>query len=252
MNETALNYGSNTNEANYFRIATTPNESTFSPKTVTSFKECNGFSSWYNCSSSSLVSSYRRVAVAYDDEKNASVYAWNEQDRSTFANNWDLRIAIGNTNDWTVGKSYSAGVRSPVGPGVACKSNATGGYDCLVAYTDITDPNDQVRFRRFYSYGYSWLGHTHYTPFFQSGFQTLSSSGSTHRTTSDIAVWYSYSKWWVAFRPSSPSNGQAIRVYSSASGATGTWSYEKSLTYSNLGPEVATDASSGNRIWLHR
>lgn len=128
-----------------------------------------------------------------------------------------------------------------------CHEGGAGSYDCVVAYTDVSDPLNQVRFRRFKNFLHG--SGDYYFPVFESGDQFITTSSYLHRTTSDIALWYKGGYWYVAYRPSSNVSSQFVRVYRSSSAATGTWSWVANAGYSITGPQAITDSESVNYLW---
>jgi hypothetical protein len=140
--------------------------------------------------------------------------------------------------------SSSLGVRSDVSPGLACKAFEAGEYsDCMLAYTDLADPTNRIKFRRFYAQSNG----QYYYPVIEGPDQTIDSA-QWHRTASPIALFYHSQKWWVIFRLALATGAGALRVYSSPNGLTDTWTYHGSLGYSATGANAIGDWTISNRV----
>jgi len=204
-----------------------------------------------HCSGSELVYSGHRVSAAFDTAVNRTVYAWTKQDRKDWSpTNNDLRISIGaypgsQSNSAILGYGFTAGVRSDVAPAVACKEGQAGssGYNCMVAYTDITDPKNTIRFKRFNPTSFS----SYYYPNFESGHHQIDSAG-WHRTASPIALFHHHGKWWVGFKLALATGLGGVRLYTSTTGNTGTWTLHSSTGYTATGATAIGDWMVSNRL----
>ena len=203
------------------------------------------------CGSEKSVVTLRRPVGAYDDYTNRSVIAWTHLDRShpSVSANHDVRISWGfydgsYTSARRLAPSSSLGVRSDVSPGLACKAFEAGEYsDCMLAYTDLADPTNRIKFRRFYAQSNG----QYYYPVIEGPDQTIDSA-QWHRTASPIALFYHSQKWWVIFRLALATGAGALRVYSSPNGLTDTWTYHGSLGYSATGANAIGDWTISNRV----
>lgn len=197
-----------------------------------------------SCLASEDVATAYRVGFAYDDYNQASVYTWANLDRNSAALNGDLRVAWGSYPGApnVIGPAISLGVRTDAAPGIACKAYAAGNYDCLAAYTDVADPKNSIRFKRFW--GGDTSTHTELAEV-EAGYQEIQ-SGGWHRTASPIGVYYHDNKWHVAFKLALATGNGGLRVYSSPSGATNTWTYVGSYSYTANGGTSVGDNVTGN------
>ncbi|MEZ4459365.1 MAG: hypothetical protein R3E66_06480 [bacterium] len=188
-----------------------------------------------SCSAVQNVQTAYRIGFAYDDSRNRSVYVWAQLQRSDLTVNGDLRVAIGTvaSNPAITGPAYSLGVRTQVAPGIACKDGLAGsnGADCMVAYTDVTDPIGSVRFKRFSTIT---TGGNHYKPNVEYGYHMVASSG-WHRTASPLGLVYHNGKWRLLMKLALATGAGGIRVYSSTTGDTGTWSLDFTGSYTATG-----------------
>lgn len=201
------------------------------------------------CNAVENVYSARRVAAAYDEWTGRTVYAWTDQNRENHLQNNNLLVAFGNYNANTVGLPFSAGVRSDVAPGVACKAGQAGsiGYDCMLAYTDITDSKNSVRFRRFFAYDNG----SHYVPLFEAGYHQVDAAG-WQRTASPIGLFYHSGKWWLAIKLALATGNGGVRFYSSTTGDEDTWTGHGSFGYTATGAGAIGDWTGSNYVqWTH-
>jgi len=215
--------------------------------------ECSTPSSGFmtGCASHKSVVTLRRPVAGYDDYRNRTVVAWTHLNRShpAVAANHDVRVSWGFydgslNNARILAPSTSLGVRSDVSPGLACKYYQAGQFsDCMLAYTDIADPTNRIKFRRFYAQSNG----QYYYPVVEGQDQTIDSA-QWHRTASPIALFYHNSKWWVVFKLALATGAGSLRVYSSPKGLTNTWTYHGTLGYSATGANAIGDWTISNRV----
>jgi len=254
----ADNYGLQESEKFRQRMYVSPtgfdNSGNYYTEYYTDLRHCtspSGSTPLASCSSSEHLHSGHRVSAGFDTAVNRSVYAWTMQDRTNYSSTHNgLRVSIGSYggsyyNSAILGFGFSAGVRSDVAPAVACKENQAGssGYDCMIAYTDITDPKNSVRFKRFDSTAST----SFYYPTFESGHHQIDSAGWP-RTASPIALFHHNGKWWVAFKLALATGSGGVRLYSSTNGNTGTWTLHSTTGYTATGATGIGDWMVSNRL----
>lgn len=212
-------------------------------------KECGTVSggTLASCSTYSEIHSAYPMAFANDDAIGRGIYAWADLDRGDASKNGDVRVAIGTiaASASITGPSFSLGVRSDTAPAIACKDGQAGGYDCMVAYTDVADPVNSVRFKRFSS-GFS---SNYFYPVVASGFNQISSSG-WQRTASPLGLVYHNGKWRLSMKLALATGSGSVRVYSSTSGATDTWAMDGTYSYTSSGGGGTADATDENNIYF--
>jgi hypothetical protein len=212
----------------------------FVAETVGALSHCSSMSAWMTCSGTTAMSSGKRVSVAWDDQHSRSVIAWVNQNRQDDSDDRDIKVSVGYIAHTTLPSPTSLGVKSQVSPGLACKEDAAGGYDCVIAYVDLTDEMHSVQVKRFSV----TMGLFKYNLSVDATTRTVAES-----TSSPIAAWYNDGKFWLAFRIST--GFQNTRIYESSDGAT--WTQNgSSWGYSNVGPSVASHYTSGNILLTYK
>lgn len=199
------------------------------------------------CSASEVIHSAYPLSFAYDDYIGRSVYVWAALDRANNTVNGDLRIAFGtiNSSPTTTGPSFSLGARSDSAPAIACKAFQAGIHDCLVAYTDVADPVNSVRFKRLHAS----LSGNHFVPSLESSYQQVSSSG-WQRTASPLGLVYHEGKWRLSMKLALATGGGGIRVYSSPTGTTGTWTLDGQFSYTVSGGGGTANSTGENSLYF--
>ncbi|MEZ4462230.1 MAG: hypothetical protein R3E66_21415 [bacterium] len=250
INRAAYNYGIRNTEYFTTKVFSSSDGFTNIVSNLGELRTCQTLSgSGYlnSCALSKSIQSAYRIGFAYDEAIGRSVYVWGQLERSNLTVNGDLRVAIGtvSNNHATTGPPYSLGVRTDVAPGVACKTGAAGSggsYDCIVAYTDVADPVGSIRIKRFKS---ATVSGTHFQPIVESGFQMITSSG-WHRTASPIGLVHHDGKWRLLMKLGLASGGGGLRVYSSTTGDTNSWSLDLLGSYSASGGQGVGDWTGSN------
>lgn len=232
LSRDSINYGNQGDEYFVVKAFTSANGFESSVTSIHNLQHCTSYSSslYGACYGSSDVRTVRRPAIAFDDEVQKSVYAWTHSDRSDFSLNNDVLISIGSYegshfNSTVLARAVDIGVKSEVAPGLACDTNQAthSGYDCLLAFVDPSDVKNSIRLLPFYSVS----GVGSYWPITLVSPHLMSSSG-WHRTSSPIALFRHDGKWWLAFKLALATGGGGLRLYSSPTGASDSWSLESS------------------------
>lgn len=135
--------------------------------------------------------------------------------------------------------------RSQVSPGVACELFAGPDYySCMMAYVppgeDDTEENNRGN-----------IEILAFTPQSGANYQKVAINPNTPvrlslRTCSDIALWYTADKWWMAIQSMEP--GQNTYIYSSPKYDGINWTYSTTLGFTTGGPSVAVDDDGNARI----
>ncbi len=116
---------------------------------------CNHMSGWMECTHGSRVRSGKEISTAWEPGFKRTITAWANQNRQNDQASREVLVAVGYTDadDRVVPVPDSMGVRSAIPPEVACGGKETaGGYDCLLAYVDETDPSGSILILRFTVY----------------------------------------------------------------------------------------------------
>ena len=201
-------------------------------------RTCGVMIGWFSCAPQGI--GYMRAAhppaVAWDNDNDRTVFVWSQQNRGDASSDHLVRVAVGFVADDLLPVPDSLGVRSTVRPGVACQASAAfGGYDCLVAYVDKTDPYQYIRIKAFWASAgtyrytiniYPWT----YTP--------------GVRTYNGISLWYHDSKFWLAYK--NPYD-ETIRVRTSSDGGA-TWSYHSSPATGIVSGPTAAPYWTGSNV----
>ncbi len=194
-------------------------------------RHCDDMDGWMSCLEYKDVLSAKRVAFAWDNFSNQTVTAWVNQDRRFKRHDDEVMIAFGYINHWTLPEpdSLGLGVRSSVGPGVACYFMKAGVFDCIVAYVDKADPLNNVRIVRFLSH----MGLHRYVLIRDPWTYEV---GDDSNTASSIAAWFheGADRFYIAIRSSLP--GQDMKIYSSENGDI--WELEVILDSGVSGPSA--------------
>jgi hypothetical protein len=189
----------------------------------------------------------RMTAHAYLSSIGRTVTAWTQHDRESESENRRVRVSVGALNAWLVHQSDDLGVKSSVAPGLACRHEQAGGYDCMLAYVDPAAALNWIRIKRFSIVA----GSNRYEIAPETGHKI-----TNLRSGGDLALWYhsGTGRFYLAFRALAPTGaGQEVRVYSSADGDGGSWSHEASLgTGAAIGPAVSDWNVSNNVVVLVR
>ena len=204
------------------------------------------------CSSVSALRSAGIVSVGYESSPGLSVFAWIHQDKADdgaadTAN--EIRIAVGaDDNDTlnqptTVVDGGGATVRSAIAPSVACKTNFSGSYDCVLVYVPIDDLTLRIAARRFAII----LSGGRYVPSFDTSEYLFP---STSKSSGPVAVWWNSgtNRFYAAWRRAV--SGQDLGVRSSTNGTT--WDYESAgmdVTY--IAPSVMSTYSGSSNVLVY-
>lgn len=207
---------------------------------------CESMTGWLTCTDVEPVRTGRPIATAWvDGSLDRTVTAWLHQDHSSNGENPEsneIRISVGHVDDDTLSQPTLTGLRSAVGPGVACQENWNGSYDCLLAYVPIDDMTNPVKMRRFsisagtYRYVLSIEG---------------SDQGETaSQTATSITAWYNTtsSEMWVAYRDTEAN--QYIEVLSTTNGTSWTWEYT-GLAQTIQAPNAASAFVGTNNLLVY-
>ena len=196
---------------------------------------CTSMSAWMVCSGQQDIRTARAPTTAWAPSSypyspnGVSLTAWAEQDRGDVSKDGEVFIAIGSVGENTLPKPNSAGVRSIVGPQVACRSGSTS-PQCVVVYAEV-NPSFAVMAKRFDisvlnefdPIDFRFEDHRYKTDFVGSAVSI------GNYTSSRMAFFYSTaeSKYLLVLR--SQNAGQDTEVYSSTDGAA--WTHEVDIAY---------------------
>jgi len=181
------------------------------------------------------VESYNPIAQAWHDGLGVPVFAYRNAGSNSSSK---LMITAGvHLPYYRLEYPVAFSKKSLVGPGIACKDEAAGGYDCLVAYVDFDDPTLQVKvFRVEVSAG------TPNTYSIEASPQTTPA-----RTGSNITMWHQDGKFWMAVR--SATYQEPMVIYSSATGATNTWTSQQTYWSTAVtAPSAASNWQGPNTV----
>lgn len=227
-----------------------------------SLLHCNTMNSWMNCScdDTSHVVTSKPLSIAYANGINHSVIVWASQERSKadnffydnekyYSDHNKIKVSIGfidtYLSDFVLSEPDNLGVRSSVAPAVACGISSLNQYDCMVAYVDDTDGENNVRIKRFNILAsqnrYTLVAedafwpvrylHIVVSPIFSVS--PMFSYFHCARTASRIALWWNSGAYWLAIRPIAPE--QRLEVYKTTDEGE-TWTAE---ILPGSGPETA-------------
>ncbi len=185
------------------------------------------------CTSTDPVYSRGNLAIAYSESSARSVIAWTDEDHSGTGIGSDanqIKISIGYMDDDTLAIPNGTSLYTAVTPGVACKDNFSGAYDCIIVYVPISDMENGMRAARF-SIGGTWPTHS------------ISMDGTTYSigwsTGNGLTAWWhhAHSKFFVGYRTTSAFQGMYVRDSSDGS----TWSSSTSIGSDPItGPSAAS------------
>lgn len=257
LREVQGSFTQNTSERRRLQQAFFPWPSYPSGVSSQSMYECLAHASAHTCSGGlALIYPTRRPGVGYDFATSNSLLAWNRTDRTSDTAHGQLAISVGHADahssfpgfsfNYIVGTADDMGVRSHVGPAVACRaSNGPLPYRCIVAFVGKDVRTALVRVFRF-NVGYD-SSLNRYRVYRESFSRTISTGlGSGN----DLAAWYSAStgRFYVAARALAVE--QPLWVYSSIAGDS--WSFETDLGEIATGPSAANTPtfSSGSQTML--
>lgn len=202
------------------------------------------------CGSSdqSYLYSANPVSTTWHSGLARSINAWTRHDRSSEGQpanlNREVLVSVGFHSNNLLPEPDSAGVRSSVAPAVTCGGpGSAGAYDCIVAYVDVTDARNNVRFRRFSVS----TGASRFVATFQTGYGQVMTNVTT---ASDLAAWYHAGAYWISIRPARFVYGQETELYFSFDSIT--WTYFGRLGHSAVGPSAVSYYSPDNLVILSR
>lgn len=214
------------------------------------FQTCTQMQGYYSChvNDRETITTAQRIAFSYDGYTDRTVAVWTHMDRNgdTLAvkNNRKLRVAYGQVDRGVVPVASDLGVRSTVGPGIACEPFQAGGYDCIVAYTDASETLGRVKIKRFWGI---LTDTTHHTPVIEPATHEVSAGA---RTGSDIAVWAHDGLFWLAIRPID-SFSQDAQLWASPDGSSGSWSFKGSVGYSATSLAAVSYHNTGDNVLFY-
>lgn len=188
----------------------------------------------------------RRPSFGWDATVGRTVTAWVAREASgeiPGPNDKDVFVAVGVAEHHLLPVPTYSGVRSSVGPGVACAPGAAGGWDCVLAYVDSEDAAWQIRTRRFSPQAYDPNTEQYPLAFDPGGPYVAGYMPSS----SDIGLYRNAGEWWIVVRPANVV-GQPAYVYESQDGASWTISTVLPTDNSPSGPEVQSEGFGGNNI----
>lgn len=191
------------------------------------------------CVTTSNIRTDHRVAHAHNDATSQSVTAWVHKNRNDDADDREIRISPGvdPASPNLLLAPELTGIQSIIPPAVACKEGAAAeGYDCMIAYVKVDDPDGRIR-HHFFSISpggtFTWR---------PSEFVTV------HRTSQGVAIWHHDGWWWRAQVHAATQN---IHVYRSADGLG--WAFQTDLGFSVQVPAVAAHHTGlQNALFLTR
>jgi hypothetical protein len=222
---------------------------------------------WMNCylGLTRPLTTARRLAVTHVDAQTdsgadtVSLFAWSHQDRlyqTPPLQNREILLSAGRVSNHVLPYPHSTGLRTSVGPAVACNP-AHESWSCIVVYASDEVNVGQVRVHRFWVTTNQF--NTHYIVHQETGGglppwippSVVTRTVATNlRTGSDLAAWVNDGRWWIAVRPISTDAGQQqfIRVYSSHDAIS--WQLESTLNGTSvMGPAaISTKRSGSNQI----
>ena len=194
--------------------------------------------------------STRRPVFAYHPLWERTIMGWAHHSRTRRNEMGDLRVSLRrvlSSSPYLIEKHHSFGVRTTVGPGLACDTLAAGDWSCVVAFQHVNDTLGGIRIGRFE------LKRT------SDSFRVVTERTDGEfgyrlpvRTASDIAVWRHDEHWYLAIR--SGNAGQPVEVFVSRDAEPDTWAPEAAPgAYSILGLEaVGTKVAGDNVVTLAR
>ena len=185
-----------------------------SDQTADYFEHCTSMTGFLTCTDTVPLASRGAVAVGYADGlTRRTVMAWAHQDHSWRNENAEaneIRIAVGKVSDDTIAQPELSGVRSAVAPGLACKTDFFGSWDCLLAYVPASDMLNTIYTRRLQIAPTA----TGYDVNVDAAYPLAATARSANGLT---AWWHSvHGRFYVAYR--STSVGQPLAVQSTTNG----------------------------------
>ncbi len=240
-----------------FRLSQRTSTNDFASSTAVSVvTRCTSMTGWMVCGNQQEIRTARAPSIGWAPNwypyspSGVSLTARAEQDRADVSKDGEVFIAIGSVGEAILPKPNSAGVRSAIGPQVACRSTSISPR-CVVVYAEA-NPSYAVTAKRFdvsvlneFDPGdFRFEDHRYQTTFVGAA---VAVGGCT---SSRMALFYSpaESKYFLVLR--TQSSGQATQVYTSPDGAT--WTRETDLaTYLEVGPYApGYYVSSPNSIFI--
>jgi hypothetical protein len=194
---------------------------------------------WMTCveADALALNSGESLATSYVDGAALSVNAWVNNTRYDDAADRKINIAVSYYLANVLPLPTTLSVRSVVGPGLACKQNFSGVYDCVVLYVDTNDAQNKVFAQRL-SIGSDT---THYTITEDPSGPYLvqdSTTGYTAQTGSRIAATFNGSNG-ISVVIRSAQSDQPLELFTSTNGTSWT-KRTQSLPYSAVGPSFAS------------
>lgn len=185
--------------------------------------------------------SAKPVAVTWDNGNKKTIFSWVNQNRKSNEHSREVLVSVGYIKNTLLSKPESLGIKSNVGPGLACKDGSPGRYNCILAYVDADRADGLVRIRRFRA---RKIREKYILEIDPNTYNTGKKTGSS------IAAWYNNGtgKFYIAIREAD--YGQYLLVCSSASGRR--WKKERNLGYSIIGPTAVSyeQGNKNNLVWL--
>ncbi|MCC7072806.1 MAG: hypothetical protein IT383_15875 [Deltaproteobacteria bacterium] len=219
-----------------YRLSQRTSTDDFTSSTATTVvSRCSAMSDWMVCSGQQDVRTARLPSTAWApnaypyNPSGVAVTAWAEQDRSDVAKDGEVFIGIGSVGEAVVPQPNTAGVRSAVGPQVACRSGGAS-PQCVVVYAEV-NPSFAVMAKRF---DISVLREWDRSQFrfedrrYQTPFVGAPVALGNY-TSSRMALFYSTTESRYVLVLRSQNSGQDTDVYSSPDGAT--WTHESDIPY---------------------
>ena len=182
-------------------------------ETVEVMNHCTTMTADLACSTTDTedIQTARVPAVAWFHGIQRTAVAWQNHDNTGDGSNaeaFELYVSIGSVDNNTLVQPSKTGIRSSVGPGLACSEGFSGSWDCVLAYVRADDPTNTVRARRIDA---TWsAAQFRYVLTYDTPYQLASGA----RTANSIAAWYNAdnSTFYVAYRSSDKNQKiQALR-----------------------------------------
>ncbi len=197
---------------------------------------CAAWGGFLTCSGATRIRTAEPVVFGWLSGVSRTVADWANLDRNAdSAASGEVWLSAGVTADEYLAVPYQTGLRTLVGPGLACYDNFSGSFDCLLAFVPMGQSTPTIFVRR-YSVAASGNGYA-FTPETVGGIIKSHNTGAL--SANAVSLFYSTatSKFYLAYRAAN--TGQALNVISSSSGTN--WSIEGSNLDSPVtGPSAAS------------
>lgn len=213
-----------------------------------------------------LVRPIRRVSSAYYpgfyNVPPTTIFAWvaghlpEYHPVCTYGGTESVMLTLGRIDDNTLPEPFFdetlKNIRSQVSPGLACHLfSGIDYYSCMMAYVPPGEDGDPENNKGYIEI----LAFTPSGPVAGELRQGLIINQNTPvrlplRTSSDIALWYTADKWWMAIQTMEV--GQNTNIYYSPAYDGINWTYHSTLGFTVGGPSVAVDDSGNARIVFAR